>query len=130
MLKRETYRQGDVLLIRHDARRTPKMKLGAEEAREDGAVVLARGEVTGHKHQIRSQHASLFAVEDNRLTGESAMQVIARLGGGLIPDRLLRLEKPAELVHEEHSAIKLPAGNYVVRIQREYSPQSLRSVAD
>jgi hypothetical protein len=58
------------------------------------------------------------------------VQAIARLGGGLIPDRGLEVKKSAALKHEEHDHIKLPAGSYTVRIQREYSPAELRNVAD
>ena len=121
------YRQGDVFLIKVTGKAP---KVGEEVKREDGAVVLAHGEVTGHKHQIRSMECSLFALEDNRLTGEEAAQAIARIGGGLIPDRLLTVKAPVDLTHEEHSTIRLPKGKYIVRVQREYSPGELRSVED
>lgn len=118
-------RQGDVLVIY-----TPGVKLGAKLPHEGGAAVLAHGEVTGHSHQLPGSTASLYALEDNRVTGESAIQAIARLGGGLIPDRGLEMKRSAALKHEEHDHIKLPAGSYTVRIQREYSPAELRNVAD
>jgi len=128
MSKRPTvYRQGDVFLIRAKARKVAALK---PVPREDGAVVLAHGEVTGHRHQIRSGGCALYALEDNRLTGEEAAQAIARIGGGLIPDRLLVADAPVDLLHEEHDKIRLPAGSYIVRIQREYSPGELRSVQD
>lgn len=121
----KTYRQGDVLLIEATGI-TPGKKL----PREDGGIVLAHGEVTGHKHQIRDRGACLYALEDNRLTDETAAQAIARIGGGLAPDRLLVVTKTATLKHEEHDPIKLPPGQYTVRLQREYHPEELRQVAD
>lgn len=105
-------------------------KLGKRVSRENGAVVLAHGEVTGHSHAIHSRECSLFAMDDNRLTGEEASQAIARLGGGLIPDRALKVRRSVDLVHEEHSTIRLPAGNYICRVQAEYRPGELRSVQD
>lgn len=124
---RPMWRQGDVLVMEGGT----KQKTGERIAGKAGAsATLALGEVTGHHHSIFDKGARLFALEDNRVTGESAMQMIARLGGGLIPDRLLKLEAPAELTHQEHDTIQLPAGDKVVRVQREYSPGAMRSVAD
>jgi hypothetical protein len=122
------FRQGDVLIIEE---RIDVQGLKAIP-REGGGVVLAHGESTGHMHQIRERSCSLFAMEDNKLTGETAVQAIARLGGGLIPDRVLEVRgsKGAKLVHEEHDTIKLTAGTYRVRIQKEYAPGELRNVAD
>ena len=39
-------------------------------------------------------------------------------------------DEAVRLLHEEHAPIDLPAGSYIVRIQREYSPEALRNVAD
>lgn len=125
-MKSNHWRQGDVLVIERKIK-TEGLK---PVPREGGKVVLAHGEVTGHTHALSSRGAHLFAMESERITGQDAAQIIARLGGGLIPDRALSLDKPAELRHEEHSTIKLPAGTHIVRIQREYAPGSLRSVAD
>jgi len=123
---RKMWRQGDVLVMEGDGNAVGERIPGKAGA----SATLALGEVTGHHHSIFDEGAHLFAMEGNQLTGESAMQMIARLGGGLVPDRLLKLEKPAELRHQEHDTIKLPAGDKVVRIQREYQPGAMRSVAD
>ena len=124
---RKMWRQGDVLVMSADR----GAKAGEHIPGKDGAAAtLALGEVTGHHHSIFDRGARLMAMEESRVTGESALQMIARLGGGIVPDRLLKLEDPAVLVHQEHDAIKLPAGDKVVRIQREYQPGAMRSVAD
>ena len=125
MKTQKMWRQGDVLVIGGAGLNRAKAL-----PREAGQVVLAHGEVTGHSHAIKHQGAQLFAMEDNRVTGETADQMIARLGGGVIPDRVLTLERPAALRHEEHDTIKLPAGDHLVRVQREYQPGAMRSVAD
>lgn len=100
------YRQGDVLVERVE--RLPDGLKPVE--REQGRVVLAHGEVTGHAHAIKNRIAKFFGTEKG--------------------ERFLSLEKPCDLVHEEHSTIALPAGNYRVSIQREYTPEAIRNVAD
>ena len=100
------FRQGDVLLI-PVAAIPPRAK--AVEA-EGGRIVLAYGEATGHAHAIAAPGARLFSEGTNRFLEVSA--------GG------------ATLAHEEHAAIPLPAGAYRVILQREYSPEENRPVAD
>ncbi len=43
---------------------------------------------------------------------------------------LAAAEVGVRIVHEEHAPITLAAGNYEVEVQREYSPQAIRNVAD
>lgn len=126
MKKRKQFRQGDVLIDFDN----PPTALGKKLPREAGRVVLAHGEATGHTHSIGDRGVSLFALENNRATGESAAQAIARIGGGLVRDRALETKRPVALVHQEHDPIKLPAGTARVIIQRTYEPAGLRSVAD
>jgi len=120
------YRQGDVCIIATEDRDVSQLK---PVPRDAGRIVLAYGEVTGHAHAIPSLHASLY-LDDSTVAAPDAMQAIARLGGGLIPDRVLKADAAVRLLHEEHAPIDLPAGSYIVRIQREYSPTELRNVAD
>ena len=97
-------RQGDVLLRRIDE--LPKQKA---VKRVNG--VLAYGEVTGHSHQV-----------DN-LTRAEVLEIDDRL--------YLRVgEEGVLIVHDEHSPLSLPAGDYEVTIQREYAPAEIRNVAD
>ena len=91
-----------------------------EVSADKGEVILAYGEVTGHKHRVRaymdtgSLPARLFDV------GEM---------------RFLDVREPSALVHEEHAPITLEPGIYKVSkfgtgTQREYTPEAIRSVAD
>ena len=91
------YRQGDVLII--PMKSIPK-KLEAIP-REDGRIVLAHGEVTGHAHAIKAQEAALF--RDPKL-----MEIFMTVSGDAVA-----------LEHEEHHTIVLPPGNYRVIRQRE-----------
>lgn len=99
------YRQGDVLLettdsIPEDAHHVP---------RERGKIILAHGEATGHTHAIAARQA----------------QLLQRAGV-----MYLLLHTYARLRHQEHDEIRLPPGRYIVRRQREYTPEEIRNVAD
>ena len=103
-MKNAIYRQGDVLIRRITSLPTQKAQL-----RLTG--LLAYGEVTGHAHRV----------ED--LTRAEVLEV----GKGLY---LRVAEDGVRIVHEEHAPVSLPAGNYEIEIQREYTPEAIRNVAD
>ena len=95
-------RQGDVLLVPVDA--IPEK--ARPVARDNGRVVLAYGEVTGHAHAISS--AAATQLHDDI-------------------ERYLRLTAVATLQHEEHAAIELAPGSYRIVIQREYVPSPVNT---
>lgn len=100
--------QGDVMI-----ERVAKRNVGAEIPRERGLVILAKGEATGHHHSIEAKEARLFAGE---IPGVCYL--------------LIEGEQPVMLTHQEHGPIALDPGMYRIEIQREYSPQAIRNVAD
>ena len=104
MTQQQMFRQGDVAVVR--AANMPRA--AKQRERENGRVVLAHGEVTGHAHVVTGP-AELF---------DADRQTYLRVGEG------------AEIRHEEHSTIPVPAGIYRVIRQREYSPEEIRNVAD
>jgi hypothetical protein len=73
-------------------------------------LVLAEGEATGHRHQISQGEAELYQQH-----GELYLKVIS---------------ETAILSHEEHHAVKIPRGSWLVRRQREYQPEGWRYVGD
>ena len=98
-------RQGDVMI--HAIATVPA---GDRKKRKDGA--LAYGEVTGHKHAVADlTRAEVFECGDGLFMSVTA-------DGGV------------SIVHEEHCTIDVPKGNYRITIQREYSPEEVRSVID
>lgn len=113
------FRQGDVLIIP-----IRSAKPGKRIPRDNGRVVLAYGEATGHCHAIAHRGAELFELAEDRT--KDGDDVWARAA------RILRISAKAgvELRHEEHATIRLPPGDYEVRRQREYAPDELRMVAD
>lgn len=99
-----SYRQGDILLLP-----CPKIPPRAvPEAAEDGLIVLARGETTGHRHVMAADRVAYF-----REDGAG--------GGGFIR---VSGNTPVDLSHEEHAPLAIPPGNYRVVRQREYQPQA------
>lgn len=114
------YRQGDVAIIPVNEFPGKTPEKGAKVSRDKGRVVLAYGEVTGHAHAIAQPQAEMWTFagsDDNAALGNDN-------------DRLLVCLDTVALSHEEHDTIKLPAGLYVIRRQREYGPEELRTVAD
>lgn len=101
-----TYRQGDVGL--RLVTRTPK---GKKQDAENGRIILARGEATGHHHSVCAGKAGM-TIEDDGV-------------------RLLSVgPEGVTLDHQEHATITLLPGTYEVIQQREYTPEEIRSVVD
>lgn len=100
------YAQGDIILERVEDVEPNGLLPGDA----DGAVVLARGELTGHRHAFRGEGVTLFRDE--------------ALARGVPRDLYIghiRISGPsAGLRHEEHATITLPAGTYRVRRQQEW----------
>lgn len=102
---RKFYRQGDVGIV--------EIQSIPEEAKEVDLkgkdIILAEGEVTDHAHRMSSKNVGMRVLND------------------LV---YLKVLDTAKLLHEEHSEIRLPIGNYQVIRQREYTPERIRYVAD
>jgi hypothetical protein len=95
-LNKGQVRQGDVLLV------AAKVAAGeAEPIASDGSVVLAHGEVTGHRHRFER------ASEAQALTGSVIRQLIVNV--------------PAALLHEEHSPPTVEPGIYDLPAQVEWT---------
>jgi hypothetical protein len=113
---REIFAQGDLLIERVADTKPSGQRI---EPAADGALVLAEGEVTGHRHAI---HDRVTMFRDDALARD--------IPGGLYVGHV-RVDGPTALVqHEEHGAIELPRGTWRVRRQRELEPRDARLVAD
>ena len=103
------YRQGDVLI-----QRVPSLPKNISKiARENGRVVLAHGEASGHAHAISDDNATLYSSPAD--SGVTFLEIT---------------EAVAALHHDEHSTIHLSPGTYRVTRQREYHPTAIRNVMD
>lgn len=102
-------RQGDVLLF--PVRKLPK---GVTEIAQEGDVILAFGEVTGHAHRIKRDQT------------EKPSARVFDLGA----ERYLQIAERVALTHEEHSAIFLEKGVYRQAFQHEEKRAEIQRVAD
>lgn len=101
------YRQGDVFIVAVSV-----LPGGLKPVKRDnGRVILAYGEVTGHAHALEDAWVDLLETETN----ERYLTVNAH---------------EAALVHEEHATITIPPGNYRVVQQRELSLEGIVNVSD
>ena len=104
------YRQGDVWI--GSPVKMPKNVVPV--ARENGLLVLAHGEVTGHMHAVAEVDAEMFREENGTL--------------------YLRAPSGATVTHQEHSASTLPKteGQWVYPVirQREYAGGIVQRVQD
>jgi hypothetical protein len=112
---RELYAQGD-LLIERVADVLPRGEVTGRAG--DGSLVLAEGEVTGHKHAI---HEAVRFFRDDGLARD--------VPGGLYIGHV-KVDETARVVHEEHGPVTLPKGTWRVRRQRELDPREARLVMD
>ena len=120
MTAKQLYAQGDMLLERVDDIDTAKVTARPVAADADGAVVIGRGEVTGHRHAF---HGGVDMFRADALAADMPAELyvghVTVTGDG------------ADLVHEEHGTIRLPKGTWRVRRQREFDPRiKARVVAD
>ena len=125
-------RQGDVLIVRVDS--LPDN--AKERTRDNGRVILAYGEVTGHCHQIDNPDAAMLFDLDLSATPQANARRAAYAGITEPVDpsvdllTFLTVDKLSQLVHDEHAAITLEPGTYQVIRQVEYTPEAIRNVAD
>ena len=112
----EMYAQGDLLIERVD-----DMEPTGSVLRPDatGALVLAEGELTGHRHAI-FERATMF--RDDALARE--------IPAGLYVGHVKVEGGPATIRHDEHDPILLGEGTYRVRRQRELERRDAVIVAD
>lgn len=125
-------RQGDVLIVRVDSLPSNATK----RERDNGRVILAYGEVTGHCHQIDNPDAAILFDLDLSATPQANARRAAYAGITEPVDpsadllTFLTVDTLSQLVHDEHAAITLEPGTYQVIRQREYTPTELRNVQD
>jgi hypothetical protein len=95
------YRQGDLLFVQMET-------LPEGDLVKRPSLVIVAGEATGHAH---------------RLTAGTILEA---------PDGALYLElaEPTRVVHEEHDALTLDPGWWLVVRQREYTPGAVRTIRD
>lgn len=101
------------------------VRLGQEIARVDGALVLARGEATGHAHEILAPGARLFRGESAGICYLLIEGVEAWVEGSEIGPQHIAL------LHEEHGpGVFTAPGLYPVITQQQWTMEHATRVAD
>lgn len=108
-MSKAQYRHGDLFVYQTDR---PNLRL-VKQFVEDNEVTLLRGEATGHNHKLIGDF-TLFRSNDKSEEGMGYFEVHTK----------------ANLDHEEHGVIDLPAGFYAIVRQREYTPKGIEYVRD
>ncbi|RMG36638.1 MAG: hypothetical protein D6732_08015 [Methanobacteriota archaeon] len=107
MKSKKWLRHGDVVIVPIDEK---EFNEGIKNGEEIKDKILARGEVTGHYHGIRSGDAIVMKGFDDNIYLKVRSEV-------------------AEIVHQEHGDVvdgeemrvkKIPRGTYQIGIKREY----------
>ena len=112
------YRQGDVLL-----ERIARIPATAAPQKPSPHIILAHGEATGHHHALETiDPADWWRAGETPTANQQPFTFTGEL--------FVSLPAGGVVTHPEHAAITLPAGDYRITRQREYSPEAIRNVAD
>ena len=107
--------QGEMLIRRVDGFNGTRKEMETE----NGKFILAHSE-TGHHHVIDREHVQVFEQTENVPEGMGILQMI--------------VNSPSEITHlrstDTHEPLMLGEGLWEVRLQREYTPEGYRRVAD
>jgi hypothetical protein len=107
--------QGDFVIIRIDEIPADVEAFNAEE----GRYVIAHSE-TGHNHVM--ERTNVKAYKPRGVAERDLYRLFLDVSG------------PTEIVHlrsfDTHESILVPEGKYIVRRQREYTPEGYRRAAD
>lgn len=101
-------------------RRVPEFKDESKASEiENGQFILAHSE-TGHHHVIDATKTEVFEQTQNVPEGMGILQMIVK--------------EPTTVEHlrstDTHEPLYLTEGNWEIRLQREYTPEGYRRVAD
>ena len=113
---KEIYAQGDLLIERVDDVEPSGTMISPDAA---GNLVLAEGELSGHRHVI-FEPVTMF--RDDALARD--------VPSGLYIGHVKVAGRSAVVQHQEHAPITLVEGTYRVRRQREVEPTDVHIVAD
>ena len=107
--------QGDFLIMRVN-----DIPANVEPMKPEGNKFVVAHSETGHNHVMERTHVEAFVskgVKENDLY-----------------ELFLMVKEPTEINHlrsfDTHETLMVPPGNYVIKRQREYTPEGFRRAAD
>jgi len=122
----DSYRQGDVLLIKVD--KIPK------EAKPRKSNIIVEGEATGHAHRIVNgtilETKNIFNTVNNLVEKKIIPESLGKKLQNEPSLMWIKASAGAKLVHEDHGIMEIEISFYIVSRQREGSIEDQRSVMD
>jgi len=107
--------QGDFLIMKIKSVPTNVEPMAPEK----DVFVIAHSE-TGHNHVMERTHVEAFVPKNTKSVD--------------VYELFLNVKEPTEINHlrsfDTHETLLVPPGNYVVKRQREYTPEGFRRAAD
>ena len=107
--------QGDFLIMR--IKEIPSNVEAMKD--ENGMFVIAHSE-TGHNHVMERENVEAFRPKNVKEAD--------------LYEMFLTVKEPTEINHlrsfDTHETLLVPPGNYVIKRQREYTPEGFRRAAD
>jgi hypothetical protein len=101
------YRQGEILIFK-----VKKYPYRYERKRVVPSGVIREGEKEGHEHRLEGGQATLELFDGDE-------------------EGTIKVDKATTLTHPEHAPIKLPKGDYVMKVQKEATgKKKFQSVKD
>tara|TARA_A100001037_G_scaffold281794_1_gene285814 strand:- start:500 stop:859 length:360 start_codon:yes stop_codon:yes gene_type:complete len=108
------YRHGDLLITRINA--VPHSAISIP------GKVIAKGEVTGHKHRLVGQATVRVLEGSENGTKDTIMKRVKNGSINIFPELYFSASEDVKLVHQEHKTLELPSGSYKVTKEREFNP--------
>jgi hypothetical protein len=107
--------QGDMMIMKIE-----ELPAGLEAYEVEGAHYVIAHSETGHNHVMEKQGVKAFKRKN---TSEANLFEL-----------FLTVDSDSEIKHlrsyDTHETIKVPKGNYIIKRQREYTPQGFRRAQD
>jgi hypothetical protein len=108
--------QGDFIIIRIDEFPAKKLE---KISPVDGKIIVAHSE-TGHNHVMECEYVEAYKEADTSEVNFYEM--------------FLNVKEPTEINHlrsfDTHETLQVPPGNYLIKRQREYTPEGFRKAQD
>ncbi len=118
----KAYRQGELLFVPQEIKDVNALK---EELRKGKTgTVIAEGEATGHKHELKDPGSAVLVDTSPGIWIQSSNPMYNNF------QKILHTETGTTIKHPDHADLELPGGTYFIRTQREYDEARSRSVVD
>ena len=118
----KAYRQGELLFVPQEIEDVNALK--EELKKGNSGTVIAEGEATGHRHELKDPGSATLVDASAGLWIQNSNPLYNNF------QKILHTETGTVIKHPDHADLELPGGTYFIRTQREYDEARNRSVVD